>query len=226
MSTYLWQGGRRPQRQHFDPFHLKTIKEIVLKRDQRCRLCGKSDDALVCHHITYERYGKEIPEDLTLLCRECHMNFHQGFSNFHDRENENNLFRNFPSREELNKQNKFSPIPEGTYKFKVISAKVNKSAHEKDYFRTDFEVVEGEFKGKRITKNFWISNYDGSGFDLKAAEMWHDFCESCNLKFGKGFCMEWLNDREFLGTVFSRKAKDGKIYSDINYFYKAVSEQF
>jgi hypothetical protein len=37
----------------------------------RCQVCNKSGQ-LDAHHRTYERLGNELPEDITVLCRECH----------------------------------------------------------------------------------------------------------------------------------------------------------
>lgn len=42
----------------------------------RCQLCN-SPDNLEVHHRTYERLGREDPEDLTVLCSECHGLFHE-----------------------------------------------------------------------------------------------------------------------------------------------------
>lgn len=39
---------------------------------QCCQSCG-SDKNLQVHHLTYERLGRELFEDLTLLCGKCHM---------------------------------------------------------------------------------------------------------------------------------------------------------
>lgn len=41
----------------------------------RCQLCNEAK-YLNVHHRTYERVGKERPEDLTVLCRKCHEHFH------------------------------------------------------------------------------------------------------------------------------------------------------
>lgn len=41
----------------------------------RCAICG-SQNALEVHHKTYERLGDERPEDLVVLCAECHARFH------------------------------------------------------------------------------------------------------------------------------------------------------
>lgn len=41
----------------------------------RCQLCnkGREDGAVLdAHHRTYERLGSERPEDITVLCHECH----------------------------------------------------------------------------------------------------------------------------------------------------------
>lgn len=37
----------------------------------RCQLCN-SPDRLEAHHRTYERLGNEWPEDITVLCHDCH----------------------------------------------------------------------------------------------------------------------------------------------------------
>lgn len=41
----------------------------------RCQLCN-SDGQLDAHHRTYKRLGNEEPEDITVLCRDCHAKFH------------------------------------------------------------------------------------------------------------------------------------------------------
>ncbi len=40
----------------------------------RCQVCNRpaTSVTLEAHHRTYERLGKERPEDLTVLCRDCH----------------------------------------------------------------------------------------------------------------------------------------------------------
>jgi hypothetical protein len=51
-----------------------------IKADFRCELCGVSGFArtLHTHHNTYERLGKELDRDLTVLCEDCHSYFHKG----------------------------------------------------------------------------------------------------------------------------------------------------
>lgn len=40
----------------------------------RCR-CG-SRSCLQVHHLTYARVGAELPDDLVVLCRNCHQRVH------------------------------------------------------------------------------------------------------------------------------------------------------
>lgn len=41
----------------------------------RCQVCCSSRD-IQAHHRTYERLGRERPEDIVVLCDECHGLFH------------------------------------------------------------------------------------------------------------------------------------------------------
>jgi len=41
-----------------------------------CEECGASDTLLNTHHLTYERLGDELDEDLIVLCRRCHKKRH------------------------------------------------------------------------------------------------------------------------------------------------------
>ena len=44
----------------------------------RCQTCNVPDNQAVlhAHHRTYERLGNEEPNDITVLCAECHAKFH------------------------------------------------------------------------------------------------------------------------------------------------------
>ena len=54
----------------------KAKKRLVYwKRGRRCEKCG-SKRFLQVHHKTYKRLGHEELEDLLILCRECHRNWH------------------------------------------------------------------------------------------------------------------------------------------------------
>jgi hypothetical protein len=55
----------------------KDLAALVKKNaGYRCVLCN-CPDALVAHHRTYERVGRERLSDLTCLCDPCHQLWHQ-----------------------------------------------------------------------------------------------------------------------------------------------------
>jgi len=54
----------------------KILKEKRLKIANRsCEICKRKNN-LQLHHITYERLGDEIIEDLIILCKKCHQQQH------------------------------------------------------------------------------------------------------------------------------------------------------
>jgi 5-methylcytosine-specific restriction endonuclease McrA len=69
LETAHWQGFR------------KLVLTEQLKRIGRneCERCppqpnseGEGDVELHVHHLTYERLGRELIEDVQIICRECH----------------------------------------------------------------------------------------------------------------------------------------------------------
>lgn len=44
--------------------------------EYKCHRCCARGRTLDVHHLTYERRGCEQPEDLEVLCRECHAHEH------------------------------------------------------------------------------------------------------------------------------------------------------
>jgi hypothetical protein len=48
----------------------------IERAGNRCQVCYSGEDLNV-HHRTYERRGNEDPEDLTVLCQQCHTWFHR-----------------------------------------------------------------------------------------------------------------------------------------------------
>jgi hypothetical protein len=45
---------------------------IIEERGYACEECGCTDEHLQLHHLTYDRLGAELDEDLQLLCHDCH----------------------------------------------------------------------------------------------------------------------------------------------------------
>ena len=55
----------------------QSVREWALQRaEYKCEKCGVSFPLQV-HHKTYCRLGKERPEDLIVLCEECHEEEHE-----------------------------------------------------------------------------------------------------------------------------------------------------
>ncbi len=48
----------------------------LARASYRCSTCGSPVD-LEVHHLTYERLGEELPQDLTVLCGKCHTRLHR-----------------------------------------------------------------------------------------------------------------------------------------------------
>jgi hypothetical protein len=46
--------------------------ELIELRGSRCERCKEETASLDLHHIHYRSLGDEQPEDVELLCRECH----------------------------------------------------------------------------------------------------------------------------------------------------------
>lgn len=57
--------------------HWKNTREAALDRaHHRCQVCNATK-GLQTHHRTYQRRGAELPEDLIVLCHDCHSIFHR-----------------------------------------------------------------------------------------------------------------------------------------------------
>ena len=54
----------------------KKRLEAMEYADFRCQLCNASDKQLHVHHRTYDAFKNEPPNDLVVLCEECHDRFH------------------------------------------------------------------------------------------------------------------------------------------------------
>ncbi len=48
----------------------------LIRAGNKCQVCSSTDKPLNVHHNTYARYGDELLEDLTVLCRACHKHYH------------------------------------------------------------------------------------------------------------------------------------------------------
>ena len=54
----------------------KLRTQVFTRDNYTCQSCG-SNESLNCHHIVYDRLGKENISDLTTLCTNCHTTLHK-----------------------------------------------------------------------------------------------------------------------------------------------------
>lgn len=68
--------------------HWLAIREWAKQRAQyKCLICNMGGKLHV-HHRTYERVGCELPDDLVVLCEDCHNKFHADKSKDAEEDNE------------------------------------------------------------------------------------------------------------------------------------------
>jgi hypothetical protein len=61
--------------QYLESEHWKLFREKILTARPICEEC-KSDKNIHVHHLTYENLWNEKPEDVKVLCRNCHCKVH------------------------------------------------------------------------------------------------------------------------------------------------------
>jgi hypothetical protein len=56
------------------------LRSSIIKADTVCASCkcmASKNNPLDLHHLTYERFGAELPDDLEVVCRKCHDLIHK-----------------------------------------------------------------------------------------------------------------------------------------------------
>jgi len=77
----LWEPphhhrGDAEHRRYLDsPGWKARSRRAILEAGESCQQCGATG-TLQVHHLTYERVGQELPEDLLVLCISCHNAIH------------------------------------------------------------------------------------------------------------------------------------------------------
>ena len=65
-----------PYNEYLKSEHWQEVRAGALERaGNRCQLCNRAA-RLHVHHRTYERRGCELPDDVIVLCADCHKLFH------------------------------------------------------------------------------------------------------------------------------------------------------
>jgi len=64
---------RLPYAEYLKSRHWQRQRKEALERaGHRCQVCNVDELPLEVHHRTYERLGREVPDDLFVLCEVCH----------------------------------------------------------------------------------------------------------------------------------------------------------
>lgn len=68
---------RLPYQEYLRSAHWQKLREDrILRSGRQCKLCEATDRRLDVHHKTYERLGRELWDDLIVLCEVCHAFVH------------------------------------------------------------------------------------------------------------------------------------------------------
>ena len=71
-------GGKPPTDRYREYIESEEWRRKAVQAKERagwrCQVCNRRGDevTLDAHHRTYARLGRERPDDITVLCRECH----------------------------------------------------------------------------------------------------------------------------------------------------------
>lgn len=77
LGPRLLQLGYKDYSAYLSGDHWQTIRDrLIAVRGARCEICD-ANEPLNLHHRTYERFGRELDDDLILLCLACHDGVHQ-----------------------------------------------------------------------------------------------------------------------------------------------------
>ena len=67
---------KRNYRRYLRSPRWKEVRANAIKwANGECQFCGSCENLHV-HHKRYERFGNELPDDLLVLCKPCHMRYH------------------------------------------------------------------------------------------------------------------------------------------------------
>lgn len=65
---------RQKYEKHLKSSRWKNIRRDLFRlRGHKCEVCNMTSPNLEIHHITYKRLGCELPSDLKILCKKCHI---------------------------------------------------------------------------------------------------------------------------------------------------------
>lgn len=111
----------------------EKAEEAKAKAGNRCQVCNRSraEVQLDAHHRTYERLGNELPEDITVLCRDCHQLYEDSKKNKNSQNADEELSKGFCIR--CKKTIKLEPSAPYCYACFKVWNKFQNSDYEEKY---------------------------------------------------------------------------------------------
>ena len=86
---------------------------IIKERGRKCEKCGETKGEIHAHHLTYERFMNELPEDIQLLCKACHMAVHNRRNNKKEKRKLANAQKvRKPKKQKKSKRQKWDKTPD------------------------------------------------------------------------------------------------------------------
>ena len=77
-----WRKNRScgdPYQDYINSHKWKAFRdEILTTRGRKCEVCGKTEGEMHVHHLHYQNFRHEKPEDVQVICRGCHNLHHFG----------------------------------------------------------------------------------------------------------------------------------------------------
>lgn len=70
----IWKADH--QKYYRSSWWMRRRRAAIQDAGFKCHKCDINTYELQVHHLTYERIGEELPEDLQVLCSICHSKFH------------------------------------------------------------------------------------------------------------------------------------------------------
>lgn len=113
----------------------------------------------------------------------------------------------------------FDPLPAGKYKA-VIVASEEKETKKQDgsYLQLTFEVIEGEFQGRKVWARLNLNNKNQTAVDIARGEL-SAICRAVGVMRLRD--SEQLHDLPLLITVSAKKDGDGEVRNDIRKYEPA-----
>lgn len=116
---------------------------------------------------------------------------------------------------------KFEAV-KGLQNAQIVEQKVLDEKDEKQQWELTFQVLDGQFSNRKVKNRYWLKHPNKKAV-LVAQQNLKDLCVCA----GKDTNLENANDivGAIVQAMFSTREYNGKEYSEIKYFKKAISQE-